>query len=143
MNNILTSIENGIMTITVNRPDKLNALNRETIQEIGAAVRSAEKDNSVRGIILTGAGEKAFVAGADISEFSSYTVAEAIDLSASGHKVFDSIENCSKPVIAAVNGFALGGGCERELRGGRLRWSGAWQYGSSADRQHSRFLRHS
>lgn len=112
MKNILTSIENGILTITVNRPDKLNALNRETIQEIGAAVHAAEKDSSIKGIILTGAGEKAFVAGADISEFSKYSVAEAIDLSSSGHKVFDSIENCRKPVIAAVNGFALGGGCE-------------------------------
>jgi len=112
MNNILTSINNGILTITINRPDKLNALNRETIQEIGAAVRGAEKDSSVKGIILTGAGEKAFVAGADISEFAKYSIPEGKDLSASGHVIFDSIEHCSKPVIAAVNGFALGGGCE-------------------------------
>ena len=112
MNNILSSIQNGILTITINRPDKLNALNRETIQEIGAEIKKAEKDLSVKGVILTGSGEKAFVAGADISEFSKYTIPEAKDLSASGHKVFDSIENCTKPVIAAVNGFALGGGCE-------------------------------
>lgn len=112
MNNIISKIENGILTITINRPDKLNALNRVTIQEIGTAVRSAEKDSAVKGIIITGSGEKAFVAGADISEFSSYTISEGKDLSAAGHKVFDSIENCTKPVIAAVNGFALGGGCE-------------------------------
>src|SRR4051812_38758584 len=112
MSNILTATLNGVLTITINRPDKLNALNRETIQEIGAAVREAEKDSDIKGIIVTGAGEKAFVAGADISEFSSYTVSEGKDLSAAGHKVFDSIENCTKPVIAAVNGFALGGGCE-------------------------------
>lgn len=112
MSGIITQIENGIFTITVNRPDKLNALNYQTIQDIGAAIRSAEADSKVRGIIITGSGEKAFVAGADISEFSSFSVDEGKKLSADGHKVFDSIENCSKPVIAAVNGFALGGGCE-------------------------------
>jgi len=110
--NILTNIEKGILTITVNRPDKLNALNYQTIQDIGKAVSDAEKDSKVRGIIITGSGEKAFVAGADISEFSSYTIEQGKKLSADGHKVFDSIENCSKPVVAAVNGFALGGGCE-------------------------------
>jgi enoyl-CoA hydratase len=87
-------------------------LNRETIQEIGSAVREAGTDNAIKGIILTGQGEKAFVAGADISEFSAYSIEEGKDLSASGHRVFDSIENSTKPVIAAVNGFALGGGCE-------------------------------
>jgi enoyl-CoA hydratase len=112
MKNILLSESSGILTITVNRPDKLNALNGETIQEIGQAVSDAERQPSVRGIILTGAGEKAFVAGADISEFSSYSGEEAMELSKSGHKVFDSIEQSSKPVIAAINGFALGGGCE-------------------------------
>ena len=110
--NILTATENNICTITVNRPDKLNALNKKTIAEIGMAVTAAEKDNSVRVIILTGAGAKAFVAGADISEFANYTFDEAKALSKHGHDVFNSIENCSKPVIAAVNGFALGGGCE-------------------------------
>jgi enoyl-CoA hydratase len=110
--NILATIERNILTITVNRPDKLNALNRDTIQEIGEEIKKAEKDSSVKGIIITGSGSKAFVAGADISEFSDYSATEGKQLSADGHKVFDSIENCSKPVIAAVNGFALGGGCE-------------------------------
>ena len=96
----------------VNRPDKLNALNRETIQEIGHAMKAAEADAGVKAIILTGSGAKAFVAGADISEFSSYGEAEGRDLAQKGHDVFDAIENLTKPVIAAVNGFALGGGCE-------------------------------
>lgn len=112
MSNILTANDKGILTITVNRPDKLNALNYDTIQEIGAAVRNAEKDSKVGGIIITGSGNKAFVAGADISEFANYSKEEGRKLSADGGKVFDLIENCSKPVIAAVNGFALGGGCE-------------------------------
>lgn len=111
-NNILSNHIDGICTITVNRPDKLNALNWETIQEIGKAVAVAVSDKSIDGIILTGTGQKAFVAGADISEFSSYTVEEGKKLSADGQKIFKSIELCPKPVIAAVNGFALGGGCE-------------------------------
>jgi enoyl-CoA hydratase len=110
--NILTEINEGILLITVNRPDKLNALNKQTIAEIGEAVIAAEKDVSVRSIILTGSGTKAFIAGADISEFANYTTEEAKKLSAHGHGVFNSVEQCSKPVIAAVNGFALGGGCE-------------------------------
>lgn len=110
--NLLTGIENGIFTITVNRPDKLNALNKNTIREIGMAIRQAEVDTGVRVIILTGSGTKAFVAGADISEFSSFTEQQGKDLAQHGHDVFNSIENCSKPVIAAINGFALGGGCE-------------------------------
>lgn len=110
--NILTENKDNTCIITINRPDKLNALNHETIQEIGKAVAVAEKDNSVYGIIITGSGPKAFVAGADISEFSKYTVEEGKKLSADGQKVFKSIELCTKPVIAAVNGFALGGGCE-------------------------------
>lgn len=110
--NILTAISEGILTITVNRPDKLNALNYDTIREIGEAVNAGEKDASVRAMIITGTGPKAFVAGADISEFSSYSVPEGKALSAHGHGVFKSIEMCTKPVVAAVNGFALGGGCE-------------------------------
>lgn len=110
--NILTASEGGIMTITVNRPDKLNALNRQTIQEIGAAMKAAEADAAVQVIILTGSGPKAFVAGADIAEFSNYSEAEGKDLAQKGHDVFNSIEQLSKPVIAAINGFALGGGCE-------------------------------
>ncbi len=110
--NILNTVDDGISLITVNRPDKLNALNRLTIQEIGKAMASASADPAVDGIIITGTGQKAFVAGADISEFSSYTVEEGKKLSADGQKVFKSIEMSPKPVIAAVNGFALGGGCE-------------------------------
>ncbi len=110
--NILAEVENGILKITVNRPDKLNALNHLTIQEIGMAVESGAKDSSVVGIIITGMGDKAFVAGADISEFASFSPEEGKKLSADGQKVFRSIELCPKPVIAAVNGFALGGGCE-------------------------------
>ncbi len=112
MSNILTSIEKGILTITVNRPDKLNALNSQTIQEIGGAIQMAEGDSTIKGVIITGSGNKAFVAGADISEFAEYSLEEGKQMSIAGSKVFNSIENCSKPVIAAVNGFALGGGCE-------------------------------
>lgn len=110
--NILYTVENSICTITINRPDKLNALNKDTIAEVGVAFAAAQKDDQVRGIILTGAGTKAFIAGADISEFSSFNLEQGMALSKHGHDVFDSVENCSKPVIAAVNGFALGGGCE-------------------------------
>ncbi|MFN8165745.1 MAG: enoyl-CoA hydratase-related protein [Bacteroidia bacterium] len=109
---ILTQTTNNICTITVNRPDKLNALNYDTIQEIGKAVKAAEMDKEVYGIIITGSGAKAFVAGADISEFAGYTNEQAMKLSSDGQKVFKSIELCTKPVVAAVNGFALGGGCE-------------------------------
>jgi enoyl-CoA hydratase len=111
-NNILYSVDQQICTITINRPDKLNALNKETIAEVGKAIIAAQADDQVRGIILTGSGSKAFIAGADISEFSSFNLAQGMELSAHGHHVFNSVEQCRKPVIAAVNGFALGGGCE-------------------------------
>jgi len=110
--NILTSKEGHIFTITLNRPDKLNALNHLTIQEVGLAVKLANDDPEVRGIILTGSGEKAFAAGADISEFAHFSPDEAEKLSRDGNSVFTGIEHSAKPVIAAVNGFALGGGCE-------------------------------
>ncbi len=110
--NLLYHVENFICTITINRPDKLNALNKETIAEVGRAFAEAQQDPAVRGIILTGSGTKAFIAGADISEFASFNLAQGMELSAHGHGVFNSVEHCSKPVIAAVNGFALGGGCE-------------------------------
>lgn len=113
--NLLIDIENEILTITINRPDKLNALNRKTVEEIGAAVRSAENNQTVKAIIITGAGQKSFVAGADITEFIGLTVEQGKQLAKAGQDVFRSIETCSKPVVAAVNGFALGGGCELSM----------------------------
>src|SRR5688572_9963427 len=110
--NLITEQKDVVCIITINRPDKLNALNIKTIQEIGMAVSNAEKNDSVRAIIITGAGTKAFVAGADISEFNSFSESEGADMSKKGHDVFNSIEKNSKPIIAAINGFALGGGCE-------------------------------
>lgn len=104
--------ETGILTLTVNRPDKLNALNAATIQEIRAAVEQAQQDPAVRGIILTGSGEKSFVAGADIAELTQLDEAAARRVAEQGQEAFRFIEESHKPVIAAVNGFALGGGCE-------------------------------
>lgn len=102
-----------IRTITINRPNQLNALNKETIQELNRALHEAEEDSATRVVILTGSGEKAFVAGADIKEFAHFSIAEGGQLAADGQKhLFDRIEQLSKPVIAAVNGFALGGGLE-------------------------------
>jgi enoyl-CoA hydratase len=99
--------------ITISREAKLNALNRETLKEINLAINDAINDKTIRGIIITGAGEKAFVAGADISEFSSFNSSEGKELAKQGHEnVFDLIENSPKPIIAAINGFALGGGLE-------------------------------
>lgn len=112
-NNILFETEQGIATITINRPNKLNALNRETIQELHDVMDTAQKDATIKVILLTGSGEKAFVAGADISEFANFNVKQGKQLAAQGQELlFDFIENLSKPVIAAVNGFALGGGLE-------------------------------
>ncbi len=110
--NILYKAENGICTITINRPDKLNALNRSTILEIGKSVKMAQSDPLVKGIIITGAGPKAFVAGADISEFLGLSAEEGTAMAQDGQDIFKSIEHSVKPVLAAVNGFALGGGCE-------------------------------
>jgi len=110
--NILSNTDNGINTITINRPDKLNALNKATFAELGDAVQAAFDNESIYGIIITGAGEKAFVAGADISEFKGLSIEEGKQLSSTGHGIFNLIENGPKPTIAAVNGFALGGGCE-------------------------------
>ena len=112
-NNILTEFNDGITTITINRPSKLNALNKETIQELHDALKEADQDADTLVIILTGSGEKAFVAGADISEFAHFSVKEGRQLSAEGQKLlFDFLENLTTPVIAAINGFALGGGLE-------------------------------
>lgn len=110
--NILYTVNNGIATISINRESQMNALTIDTIQEVGLAIKAANDDNDVFGIILTGVGNKAFIAGADIKEFSDFTVEEAEDMSAAGHDVFNSAEKSAKPIIAAVNGFALGGGCE-------------------------------
>ncbi|HLP12629.1 MAG TPA: enoyl-CoA hydratase-related protein [Flavobacteriales bacterium] len=111
--NLLVRTENKICYITINRPDKLNALNKITIDELNKAFTNANNDAAVRVIILTGSGEKAFVAGADISEFASFSVEQGKLLAAEGQKkLFDHVENSNKPVIAAVNGFALGGGLE-------------------------------
>ncbi len=110
---ILTSFQNGITTITINRPNKLNALNKDTIQELHDAFKSADEDKQTKVIIVTGSGEKAFVAGADISEFADFDEKKGGKLAKKGQKLlFDFVENLSTPVIAAVNGFALGGGLE-------------------------------
>ena len=111
--NILITTENNIAIVTINRPTKLNALNVTTINELHKAFKTLSKNNEVQVIILTGSGEKAFVAGADISEFANFSVQEGSQLAAEGQeKLFDYIENFKTPVIAAVNGFALGGGLE-------------------------------
>lgn len=113
MSNLLIENSGTTQRITINRPDKLNALNRDTIRELSTAVTTASKDKSVKAIIITGSGEKAFVAGADISEFNTYSIEEAKDLAKNGQDIlFDLIEKTEKPVIAAINGFALGGGLE-------------------------------
>lgn len=112
-NNIISEKNNGICTITINRPKKLNALNVETIEELHQAFKAADMDKDSKVIIITGSGEKAFVAGADISEFADFDVNEGTELSAKGQSIlFDFVENLSTPTIAAVNGFALGGGLE-------------------------------
>jgi len=113
--NLLTELENGILIITINRPDKLNALNEKTVDEIEIAFKDAFSDSNVKAIILTGAGQKSFVAGADIAEFIGRSVEGAIQIAQKGHDIFKSIETGSKPVVAAVNGFALGGGCELSM----------------------------
>lgn len=102
----------GILTLTLNRPAKLNALNAATIQELGQAIDQARADAGVRGILLTGSGEKAFVAGADIAELAALSGPGAQETAAFGQAVFRRFETSPKPVVAAVNGFALGGGCE-------------------------------
>lgn len=109
---LLTSLENNIFTITINRPDKLNALNKDVFTDLDKAADEIKNNAEIKSAIITGAGSKAFVAGADITEFAELNKAEAMSLSKRGQDIFFKIENSSKPVIAAVNGFALGGGCE-------------------------------
>lgn len=113
--NIILSIKESTAYITINRESKLNALNQDTIAELKAAVDSVEHDDSVRGIFITGAGQKAFVAGADIQEFLGKSSEEGKSLSSFGHELMDKIANFSKPVIAGINGYALGGGLELAL----------------------------
>ena len=110
--NLTVETRDGAAIVTVNRPDKLNALDDRTMEELDAAFAALAADGSVRGVILTGAGEKAFVAGADIGELATQSPVDGKERSIRGQKVLGRIENLGKPVIAAINGFALGGGCE-------------------------------
>lgn len=109
---LLTNLENNILIVTINRPDKLNALNKDVFTDLNNVVDEIENTAEIKSAIITGSGSKAFVAGADIAEFSSYTKEQAMALSKRGQDIFLKIENCTKPIIACVNGFALGGGCE-------------------------------
>ena len=112
-NNIILEIKNRISYITINRPNQLNSLNSETIKELNKSIVFSEKNKNVRAIILTGSGNKSFVAGADIKEFSEFNSSQGEELARKGQDIlFNKLENCSKPTIAAINGFALGGGLE-------------------------------
>ena len=112
---LLTSLDNNVLTITINRPDKLNALNKDVFTDLDDVIDEIEKSPEIRSVIITGAGQKAFVAGADISELRGLSKTEAIVLAKRGQSIFARIENCRKPMVAAVNGFALGGGCELSM----------------------------
>lgn len=109
---LLTNLDAGIYTITINRPDKLNALNKMVLEELSTAINEIYKKPEIKSAVITGAGPKAFVAGADISEFTGLSTGEGMDLAKRGQDIFFMIENSAKPIVAAVNGFALGGGCE-------------------------------
>jgi len=109
---LLTEIQDGIFIITINRPDKLNAINKEVMADIDKAIDEVYSNNKIKSVIIIGSGSKAFVAGADITEFVGLTKDEGTALAKKGQDIFLKIENCSKPIVAAVNGFALGGGCE-------------------------------
>lgn len=114
-NNLIFEQKDNIAFIIINRPDKLNALNKETLSEIAQAFDEIENDDSIKGVLITGSGEKAFVAGADILEISTLDNISGTEFALEGQEVFNKIEQNSKPVVAAVNGFALGGGCELAL----------------------------
>ena len=115
LENVLYEKKDAIAYVTLNRPKVLNALNQGTWENLRTAFEDARDDAAVRGVILTGAGDKAFIAGADISELAHVTAVEAEKSSSYGQAVLNLIENLGKPVIAAVNGFALGGGCETAM----------------------------
>lgn len=115
MENVRTENKDGVLVITIDRPKVLNALNAQTVAEIGEAFAAAREDDSVRCVIVTGSGEKAFVAGADINELAQMTPITGKATAERGQRVFRAIEKFPKPVIAAINGFALGGGCELAL----------------------------
>ena len=110
--NLKFELKDGIVLLTINRPEKLNALNIQTMEEIDLAFREIYDNAEIKAVIVTGAGEKSFVAGADISEIATLNDLNARKFAENGQEVFAAIENCHKPVIALVNGFALGGGCE-------------------------------
>jgi enoyl-CoA hydratase len=109
---LLISLDNGIFTITINRPDKLNALNKKVFDDLNTVLDEVYSDPAIQSVIITGAGPKAFVAGADITEFAGLSKEEAMAMAKRGQDIFARIENSPKPIVAAVNGFALGGGCE-------------------------------
>ncbi len=113
--NLLYEKRNGIGYVTLNRPAKLNALNHKTMEELHECFQNIERDDEVRAVILTGAGDKAFVGGADINELAVQTPVEGKEMSVRGQKILDLVEHLGKPVIAAINGYALGGGCELAL----------------------------
>ncbi len=113
--NLQLNTEDGVALLTLNRPKALNALNSQTLQELEQALRQVAQDGSLRALILTGAGEKAFVAGADISEMAAFTPEQARDFATTGHRVLALLEGLPIATVAAVNGFALGGGCELAL----------------------------
>ena len=112
---LLAEIENGTFIITINRPDKMNALNKEVFRDLDEVIDEIYQNREIKSALITGAGNKAFIAGADISELLELDSSQATELAARGHKLFDKIENSPKPIVAAVNGFALGGGCELAL----------------------------
>jgi enoyl-CoA hydratase/carnithine racemase len=115
LENVLYEVKESIAYITLNRPKVLNALNRKTWEELKTAFQDARDEGSVRGVIVAGAGDKAFIAGADINELARFTAIEAEQSSSFGQSVLDLVENLGKPVVAAINGYALGGGCETAM----------------------------
>ncbi|HUX60287.1 MAG TPA: enoyl-CoA hydratase-related protein [Ignavibacteriaceae bacterium] len=113
--NLLFEVKGNVAIVTINRPDKMNSLNTETLDELKSLFLSIKEDENIFVVILTGSGEKVFVAGADIAELNKLNVISAKEFSEKGHEVFNNIESLGKPVIAAINGYALGGGCELAL----------------------------